>query len=57
MFLQILVRYSHSTTFKIVKNKNYYVQRTYGIDVKMWKMWKMNNHSEKPDTSKITVSM
>lgn len=54
MFLQIVVRYSHSTTFKTVKNKNYYVQRSYGINVKMWKM---NNHSEKTDTSKTTVSM
>lgn len=54
MFLQILVTYSHSTTYKTVKNKNYYVKRSYGINVKMWKM---NNHSEKPDTSKITVCM
>lgn len=54
MFLQIHLRYSHSITFKTVKNKNYYVQRSYGINVKMWKM---NNHSQKPDTSKIIVSM
>lgn len=47
MYLQIRVRYSHSTVFQRVKNKKLcYVQSSFGINVKIWKM---KYQSKKPD--------
>lgn len=54
MSLQIHVRYSQSTIQDSKEQKVYYLQSSYGINVKIWKM---KYHCQKPDTSKTTVSM